>query len=261
MEWERKDLGISWFQTVLFLIEVILPGLCAFVLTMAQISDHALLFSRVGPGAGVSSNLASLFLSDTFGLLLVHAAITQIYNTIFVISIATLYRTGLFRARAKAILAGLRKGTVAATSFFVKAVATVGGCIAVLPLAILLLGDLGKLELSMMLLDGGVSWAAGTVFIAMFCDLAGAVPVREDASGRGFVGANRKRLLLLAVGRFCEAAALIALINGIFVSAVVLTDFRWVLLVKVATTNAVTVVTHVAQPVVHLVVWDKYRSF
>jgi hypothetical protein len=237
MEWELKDLGISWFQTLLFLIEVILPGLCAFVLTMAQISDHAHLFSRVGPGAGVSSNLASLFFSD-----------------------ATLYRAGLFRARAKAILAGLRKGTVAATFFFVKAVATVGGCIAVIPLAILLLGDLGNLELSMMLLDGGVSWAAGTVFIAMFCDLAGAVPDREDASGRGF-GANRRRLLLLAAGRFCEAAALIALINGIFVSAVVLTDFRWVLLVKAATTNAVTVVTHVAQPLVHLVVWDKYRSF
>lgn len=94
-------MGISCFQTFLFVIEVILSGLCAYVLATIQVSD-AFLVSRLVSGAGVSSGLPCLFFSFSFGHVLVDALLTQIYSTRLVISFARLYRTGVFRGRARA---------------------------------------------------------------------------------------------------------------------------------------------------------------
>jgi hypothetical protein len=259
MKWEGKDFGISFFQTLLFLIEVILPGLCAYVVAVIEISDvadHIYLFSEVVlRGAGAFSGLARHFFLDAFSLiLLLRVVLTQIYSTMLVISCATLCRTGLFRARTKAILAGQRKPTLHATIFFFFFF------VAVIPAAFRLLHVLREHERPLMLLGVGALYLVGTVGIAVDFHLDCGVQVRRS------FGTMRRRLPLVSDNNLRAARAIFPRLIGIFVTAAVLLMAFPSQGVAVGTAanavvTVVVMVINVTQPVVYLVLWDNYYSY
>jgi hypothetical protein len=207
----------------------ILQGLGAYNLATIVVSDIAecgYLFSQVV----VSSGLAPFFFSHDFILLVLRAVNTQILSTFFVTS-----TRGLLRFRATAILAGLRKGSV--PTFF-KAAAVVSAFIAVFWPAFWLLDVPGHFDDPTLRLLGAAPYFAGSVAIAVVCQcrLACAVPVPEDASDSLF-GAVRSGLKLIGAGNFYAAAAMLALLDGIFVA--VLTAFPSQVLAARTAINAV----------------------
>ncbi|CAM0883586.1 unnamed protein product [Alopecurus aequalis] len=237
----------------------------AFML-VAHVALCSHLFSRLVSG-GVYSLLRLVF-SPAFFLFLVHAVCVQIYNTMFVLSVGTLYRTkGMVRAGLVDITRDMRAQH---HSTFFMAVAIFGGLLAVFGdawRALRLIRAPGEIIVALQLL-GSVAGLAGAAYIALVCQLACVVSVLEDTSG---LGAMRRSRALLRGSKFWKAAAVLALLDGCFVAALMTLPTAprdeavgfGRALQEVAVTMGcgalcavVVVVTLVAQPVVYLVLCD-----
>jgi hypothetical protein len=223
MEWvEQQSLGelglAGIFVEIPRVLLAILPGFdsaCYAFPLLAHVAVCGTFFPRLVSG-GVST-LVRLLFSRAFFLLLPDFVCVAIFDSLFVLSVDTLYVTkGAVRAAAMNLVTDHMFTRHNSTVFM--AVALLGGCVAVSGdawRALRLLHAPAEIVVALQLLGG--AWAlAGTAYIALVCHLACVVLILEDASG---LAAMRRSLALLADGNFWRVAAVFAVLDGSFVAA------------------------------------------